>query len=118
MQVELSGREPEQVARRARDDQSVLAIARPRLEQPPQVRHIGLKHICCGVGRPLAPQLVDQPLGRNNLVGVQDENQEQSALLGGADGDHASPFLGDLEGPENPKLHAAPSVRPLPATRP
>jgi hypothetical protein len=68
------------------------------------VRHVRLKHVGRRLGRPLPPQLVDQPLGRDDLVRVQQQKQEQRALLGGAHGKYLRPFARDLERPEDSKL--------------
>src|SRR5262249_9477328 len=52
-----------------------------------QLREVHLHGLHRGRGRPLAPELVDQPFGRYELVAMQEQDREQRALLGGADRD-------------------------------
>jgi hypothetical protein len=52
----------------------------------------------------LSPQCLDQPIGRDDPIRVQEKHREERPLLGAADVDR--PLVGDdLERPENPKLH-------------
>ena len=67
----------------------------------------------CGggaLGRVLAPELVDQPVGRNDLVGVEEEEGEQGPRLAAAQRRGAA-FVPQLERSQDPELH-------LPASRP
>lgn len=52
----------------------------------------------------VAPKLVDQAIGRDDLVAVEEQDGEHGALLGSAKGE-LTPFRADLERPENPKFH-------------
>ena len=82
--VQLAGLQAKQVARRPRDDQPALAARLVGLQQPPQVRHVGLDHPGRRLGSLLAPELVDQTLARDDLVRVQEQAEEERALFRGA----------------------------------
>jgi hypothetical protein len=64
-----------------------------------------------GLRRLLAPQLFDQPVGGDDLVGVQQEERQQCALLLPSEVER-SVVVDHLEGAEQPKLHAMPFSRP------
>jgi hypothetical protein len=55
--------------------------------------------------RRLPPQLVDQPLRRNDIVGVQQQDREQRTLLAPAEREQAILF-GHLQRPKKPKIHS------------
>jgi hypothetical protein len=67
-----------------------------------------------GRRRLLAPQLVDQALGRQSLVGMQEQQRQHSALLGAAEREHLSLVAG-LQRAEDPEVHRA---GPYNATKP
>jgi hypothetical protein len=52
----------------------------------------------------LAPQLVDEPLGRNGLRGMKDKQCEQGAAAAGRQ-HHAANAVPDLHRAQNPELH-------------
>ena len=56
------------------------------------------------LGRVLAPELVDQPVSGNDLVGVEEEHGEQRTRLGPAQGNLAA-FVPHLERSQDPELH-------------
>ena len=91
--VDLLRLDLEHVAARTRDEQL------GRLEQLSQPRHLMVEAVARRARRPLGPQLVDQPVARDDLVRVEQENREQSTLLRTADRDDP-PALPDLERPE------------------
>jgi hypothetical protein len=93
----------EQVAGRAGDDQAVA-------ERAAELRDGVLEHLRRGRRRPLAPEPVDQPIARHDLVGVQQEQREQRPLPSTRELD-LSAFLDELQGPQDPELHLA-SSRP------
>ena len=62
------------------------------------------------LGRVLAPQLVDQPVSGNDLVGVEEEPGEKRTRLGPAQG-HLAGFPPRLERSQDPELHL-PGLRP------
>ena len=82
--IELPGFETEQIARRLRHDQLVVGARPARLEQSAQVRDVRLDHVGRRLGSLLAPDVVDQPLARDDLVRAQEQAQEERALLGGS----------------------------------
>ena len=59
----------------------------------------------------LAPQVVDQALGRDDLARVQQEQREQRALLRSAEHQRAS-VLDHLERAKEPEIHASAPVSP------
>jgi hypothetical protein len=54
----------------------------------------------------IGPQLVDQTIGRDGLVGVQRQEGQQADLLASSD-HHPAPVALDLDRPEDPKTHHA-----------
>ena len=56
------------------------------------------------LGRVLAPELVDQPVSGNDLVGVEEEHGEKRTRLEAAEGDLAA-FVPHLERSQDPELH-------------
>ncbi len=83
MGVDLLRCDREPVAAALRDQD--LAGARARLERLAQAGHVDLQHRGHGVGWPIAPQLVDQPIRAERSRRVQQEEQEQRALAPGDD---------------------------------
>ena len=63
----------------------------------------------CGgaIGGVLAPELVDQPVGGNDLVGMEEEGGQQRSRLAATEG-HLTASVPDLERPQDPKLHPLP----------
>jgi hypothetical protein len=74
------------------------------VEQPTDLSDIAMQQVGGGRGRAVGPQEVDQPIGRHHLVGVQEENCEQRAVLGAGEGDRTA-AVEDLHGPKDTKLH-------------
>ena len=60
--------------------------------------------------RVLAPHVVDQAVGGNDLVGAEEEGGEEGARLRPAEGNLTAP-VPHLERPQDPELHA-PASRP------
>jgi hypothetical protein len=81
--VELRRVEAEHVARRAGDEPAVAELAA-------QARDVHLDALGDRRRRRLAPDLVDQPLRRDHVVGVQEQHREQRALLGPAERERAT----------------------------
>src|SRR5206468_5782968 len=68
--------------------------------------------------RLLAPQRLDQPIGRNDLVDVQQQQREQRPLLDARERDNAV-AVNDLKWTEDPELHRVThSLPPLNQGRP
>ena len=102
VQVELVGIEPEQVAGGSRHQPPASLLRGP--QQPPQPRDVHLDDLPGRRRRLLAPEAVGQPVRRDGLVAVQQQQGEQRALLWPAQGEGA---LTDarLERPKDQELH-------------
>ena len=63
----------------------------------------------CGgaIGRVLAPELIDQPVGGNDLVGMEKEGSQQRSRLAATER-YLTASVPNLERPEDPKLHPLP----------
>src|SRR5439155_3475831 len=95
--VELIAFDPEEVPRCFRLD-ALLA------QHSAQLRDVDLECLPSRFGRLLAPECVDQAVGRDNLVRIQQQHGEQAPLFRTA---HVERSLAveHLERTENPKLH-------------
>ena len=71
MQVELAAFDADHVARLLRDDR---IVGRKRL---PQLRHVVLQGVGRRCGSLFAPQLVDQSVGRDDAVGMCEQQREE-----------------------------------------
>ena len=83
--------EAQLVAVPARDDRTVATGRGKRLAQ---LRDVDLQHLRRGRRRLLAPDTVDEPVGRHRLAGVEREQGEERARLAGAEGDLSPPDAG------------------------
>ena len=99
VEIELVGLDPDDVAGRS-GRQHVLRkrLAKSRDVDPQRGGGV--------LGRVLAPELVDQPVSGNDLVGVEEEHGEKRTRLGPAEGDLAA-FVPHLERSQDPELHLA-----------
>jgi hypothetical protein len=83
----------------------VLLPASPGgLEDLAQLRDVHLEGVRRCLGRVGRPESLDQAIARDDLVGVEEEDREESALLVPSERDRTAAFV-DLERPENPKFH-------------
>ena len=73
-------------------------------ERLPEPRDIGLQGAPGGVGRLVAPDVVDQGIRRDQPVGVNEQVGQYETLLRPSER-NPTPPVEDLEGPEDPKLH-------------
>ena len=85
--------------------------SRPRppravVERATQLADVVLQHLRGRRRRPLAPQRVDQPITRNRLVAVQQQQDEHGALLALPEPDGAV-AVADLNGSQQAKEHAS-----------
>ena len=87
-----------------------LRLESRRDEQSAQVRDMHLQRLRGGVGDVLFPKCVDQRVGRDDAVRVQQQHREQRPLLRAADVDRP-PSVVQLERPQESKSHL-----PLPST--
>jgi len=70
----------QQVAPAFGDEHAGATVRWPRVEQPPQPRHRGLERVDARPGPVATGQLVDDPVGRYEFVGMQEQQAEQRAL--------------------------------------
>ena len=84
-------------------DQQIPAVRAQRL---PQSGHYRLEGVGGVAGNLIAPQQVDEVVGRHRLAGAQEQRGEQGPLPGPGDPDRLS-LLEDLERSEDPELHPA-----------
>ena len=103
LEVELARLHPQLVARTAR-----LHPSRP--EQSAQAVHRHLEGVRRRLGCAFPPEAIDEPLARDELVPVQQQEGEQGALPGAAEG-HGAPAARHLERAENPELEPCVSAR-------
>src|SRR5207248_8375613 len=75
-----------------------------------QPRDVSVERLLDARRRPLAPERVDQPVARDDLVRVQHEHGEQRALLRAAERDEPA-VDPHLERAENRGLHATSKAR-------
>jgi hypothetical protein len=95
--IEAFGRDAQDVARCPGREKLVVG---PVGEQASELRHVAVQdgvHRRRGV---VAPELLDEPLARDDLVRVQDKKGEQRALLRAAERQRALRLCG-LERPED-----------------
>ena len=97
-QVEVVAAEPEDVARLLRLDRV------RRRERLAQLRDVVLQRVRRVGRRCGAPQLVDQAVDRDDLVGARDQEREERPLPRSADADRTAP-VDDLQGSEDAELH-------------
>jgi hypothetical protein len=103
VQIERVRLDPDDVAGRS-GRQHVLG------ERLTKARDVDPQRVGSALGRVLPPELVDQPVGGNDLVGVQEKQSEKSAQLAPAEGDPAA-FVPHLERSQDPELHRLASRR-------
>jgi hypothetical protein len=70
------------------------------------VRDGVLKDLRCRRGWPLVPERVDQPPARDDLVGVEQEIDQERLLLAATNGDRP-PRVDDLQRTQDAELHDA-----------
>ena len=97
--VELVGVDADDVARRPGDD-PVGA------DRPPERVHVHLERARRARGRLLAPDPVDQAVGRDDVVRVEQELREQGARPRPAERDRRTVVSDHLHRPEQPEFHA------------
>ena len=96
MEVELVAGDTEHVAP-ALGHQDVAG------QRTAETRYANLEGLPHRRRRPLAPQLVDEPVGRHRLVGAQEEQGEDCTFLRPGDLDGPA-VVQDFERPEDPEV--------------
>src|SRR5256885_14166974 len=79
LEVELVRLDPEAVSGRLSDQ--ALACDSGGCEPTAQARDVDLDHLRRALGRRVLPEQVGQPVGRDPLVSVQQQNGQQDSLL-------------------------------------
>ena len=103
--IELPWLDPKHITGGTRDENAVgLVPPAPTSQSLAKLRDVHLDDLRGGRRRTVAPELVDQAIGGDDLVAVKEQNGEHRALLRSAEGDLTS-LRADLERPEDPKLH-------------
>ena len=105
VQVELARPQPQLVARRARHEQPVLRgerLAKPRNSYRQRLRAVPR--------RGSAPQLVDQPVPRDDLIGVEQKQRQQRPLLCAPEG-QLTAAVDRLQRPQDQKFHGQSPAR-------
>ena len=80
-----------------------------RPKGPAQGRHPALEGVGRVPRRVVAPEVLDQPVGRHHPAGVDDQVGQQGPLLGPWDPHRGRP-VPDLQRPQDPELHLRPSA--------
>ena len=103
--VHLVVAQVERVAAAVGDDRRAVAV-----QQRPQVGDVELEHLRRARRRVLAPQALDQRVGRHRAAGPQGEHREHRPLLAGAqlDGPVTEP---KLDRTQKPQIHREPTLR-------
>src|SRR5207244_10767611 len=96
VEVELALLDPQLVPRRPRDEPL-------RSERLPQLRDVHLQRLRRARRRRLAPELLDEPVGRDDVVPVQEQEREQRTRLRRAPPEPPAAD-DDVERPEKAKL--------------
>ena len=98
LEIEAAGLDADEVAGLLRDD-------RVAAEGLPELRDVNLERRRGSVRRRSVPELVDQPVARDDAVRVQEQERKECSLLRASERDRA-PILGRLERAENPVIDA------------
>jgi hypothetical protein len=64
----------------------------PGLQRPAKFRHVALDDVARSRRRSFPPELVDQPIRRHHLIGVQEQDRQQRRGLGAPNAIRWSPF--------------------------
>jgi len=83
------------------------SVSGQRLDGLPQLRDVNLDRVHGRARRVSRPHQVDQPVGGDDLVGVQDQDGQHGPLLGRPEVGR-DPIGQDLKGSQNPVLHPSP----------
>ncbi len=89
-------------------------LNRSWLEQSPEPRHVDLKSLAGGTWRVLTPNRIDQPVSRQNSIGIEQQNAQNKTLPESPEGQRPLTVT-DLDRAEDPKLHIHPAYRGQPS---
>ncbi len=123
--VELTRFDPEDVAVPARLERRFFVLrSTVRVDRSAKARDVSLERLRGRGRRSLPPELVDQLVGGDDLVRVEEEDGEERTLLATAELDPPT-LVGDLQRTQDPEIHLAcctlrrqvePLIRSGPAT--
>ena len=105
-QVDLLPRDAQDVARSLRHQQLIAVIGPAGIQGLPQPRDVDLNELRRARGWAGAPELIDEPIARDDLIGVQEQEGEQRALLRRPQR-HRPALVPDLKRTEQPELELA-----------
>jgi hypothetical protein len=77
-----------------------------RRERPAQTRDVDAQRVAAPIARLVSPEVVDQAVGGDDLVGVQEQHRQKPARLGPAQWELTA-VVPRLERSQDPELHAA-----------
>ena len=117
VRIQPIGIQPQLIAVLAGNDGGAPTIAGAGVERFAQARHVYLQRLRRGRRRMLSPQLVDQPLHRKRLVGVQQEQRQQRPLLVPR-GRHVATLIEGLQRTEDAEVHQKERPGPVGANVP
>ena len=100
MDVDLLRCDPQHVAPGPGQEQLL------RVEALTQPGDLDVEVVARGAGRPVGPQLVDHPVARDHLVGVQEQERDQRPLLRSPERNRPA-VPNSFERPEQQELHLA-----------
>ncbi len=106
-EVELVGLDPKEVAAGA-GEQSGLAL--PRLHDAAEARDVDLQRVLGRRRRRLAPERVDEPVDRDELVGMEEQDGEHRTLLAALER-QLRVAVADRERSKDPELHPLRDLR-------
>ena len=98
--VELTGLDPQDVS-------GCAGLEKDALERCPDLRHVDIDQLEGRLRRVSAPKRLDQLVGRDDLVRLHEETQEQDARLACREPDRTLAIL-ELQRAEYPVLHPSP----------
>src|SRR5436190_19417111 len=103
--IEATRLDAEQVAARAGHEEGAgFPLPPARLERLAELRDVDLERAHRRRRRPRAPEVVDEAIGRDDPVRVQQEDRKERPLLGRCERDTTT-VVADLQWPEDAELH-------------
>jgi hypothetical protein len=109
LEIELVGLNPKEIPRRTSHEDITSSIS-SRSKRLAHLRDVHLEGMPGRSESTFSPQRIDQAIGGYHLIGMQEEDGEESPLLRSSKGE-CLPLLPHLERAEDPELH--PTILPL-----
>ena len=105
-QVDRLPRNAQHVARGLRHQQLIAVIDPAGIQGLPQTRDVDLNELRRARGRAGTPELIDEPIARDDLIGIQEKEGKQRALLRSPQL-HRPALVPDLKRTEQPEIELA-----------